>query len=372
MQNRKLIPVLLLLTFTTSLAFCQSEVYKPVVNSLARYKQKKDLKFLAAAKKSIDSLITTKADSANLTKSVYKAVVYTSIAYADSSNTLKMPADFIPKTAQLIDKISADKKSGRYADQMDYVNHCLANVYMRYGFRYLAISDFTNGKQQFLKAQKYAPKYKQLNFYLAYCNNKLGNLLDAANYYSDAIGTDTSKAEYVENTANIYKSMGDTTKAVVLLQKGHNHFPSDRFLLLNLANIYNNQQNYIALAPLLPQLLENYPNNADIAFVAANCYDHLNQYNKAETLYLKAIDLNGSAYEPVLNLGLLYLKMGFVKSEKGGGADLNNAIAYLEKADEISPNEINGLKALQLAYTCTKNDNGLMNVNDKLKQLTNQ
>ncbi len=372
MQNRKLIPVLLLLTFTTSLAFCQSEVFKPVVNNLARYKQKKDLKFLSAAKKSIDSLITTKADSADLTKSVYKVVVYTSIAYVDSNNTLKMPADFVPKTAQLIDKLNANKKSIRYADQLDYVNHCLANIYMRDGFRYLSISDFTNGKQAFLKAQRYAPKYKQINFYLAYCNNKLGNLQDAANYYSDAIGTDTSRAEYVENTANIYKSMGDTTRALALLQRGHNHFPSDRFLLLNLANIYNNQQNYIALSPLLSQLLENYPNNPDIAFVAANCYDHLNQYDKAEKLYLKAIDLNSSAYEPVLNLGLLYLKMGMVKSEKESGAHINKAVTYLEKADEISPNELKGLKALQLAYSVTKNNSGLMNVNDKLKQLTNQ
>ncbi|MGN6181716.1 MAG: tetratricopeptide repeat protein [Mucilaginibacter sp.] len=372
MQNRKLIPVLLLLTFTTSLAFCQSEVFKPVVNNLARFKQKKDLKFLAAAKKSIDSLITNKSDSANLTKSVYRVVVYTSIVYTDTSNTLKMPADFLPKTIQLVDRINANKKSVRYADQMDYANRCLADVFIRQGFKYLAILDYTNGKQAFLKAQKYTPKYKRLNFYLAYCNNRLGNLQDAANYYNDAIGTDTSKAEYVENTANIYKTMGDTAKAIALLQKGRDHFPEDRFLLLNLANIYNNQQNYIALASLLPQLLDNYPNNADIAFVAANCYDHLNQYDKAEVLYLKAINLNGSAYEPVLNLGLLYLKIGLVRSEKGSGQHMNEAVTYLEKADEISPNEINGLKALQLAYTCTQNNNGLLNVNDKLKQLTNQ
>src|ERR1700761_4835566 len=134
MQNRKLIPVLLLFSFTTSLAFCQSEVFKPVVNNLARYKQKKDLKFLSAAKKSIDSLITTKADSADLTKSVYKVVVYASIAYADSANTLKMPSDFVPKLTQLADKINADKKSASYYDQMDYVNHCLANVYLRERF----------------------------------------------------------------------------------------------------------------------------------------------------------------------------------------------------------------------------------------------
>src|ERR1700761_6217599 len=106
MQNRKLIPVFLLLTFTTSLAFCQSEVFKPVVNNLALYKTKKDLKFLAAAKKSVDSLITTKADSADLKKSVYKVVVYATIANVDTLNTLKNPANFVDKTTQQVDKIA--------------------------------------------------------------------------------------------------------------------------------------------------------------------------------------------------------------------------------------------------------------------------
>jgi hypothetical protein len=123
MQNGKIIPALLLLTFTTSLAFCQSEVFKPVVNNLALYKTKKDIKFLAAAKKSVDSLIVTKADSADLKKSVYKVVVYATIANMDTLNKLKSPANFTDKTAQLVDKISADKKISRFADQMDYVNH---------------------------------------------------------------------------------------------------------------------------------------------------------------------------------------------------------------------------------------------------------
>jgi tetratricopeptide (TPR) repeat protein len=372
MQNRKLIPVLLLLIFATSLTFAQSEVFKPVVNNLARYKAKKDLKFLTAAKKSVDSLITTKADSADITKSIYKAVVYTTILSADTLNKLKLPANTFDKTIQLVDKINADKKSARFTDQLDYVNRCIANIYIRQGFSYLAISDFTNGKQSFLKAQKYAPKFKQLNFYLAYCNNKLGNLQDAAKYYNDADITGNTQPEYIETAANLYKSLGDTAKAIALLQKGRGYHPADRFLLLNIANIYNNQQNFKALAELLPQLLDNYPNNADIAFVAANCYDHLNQYAQAETLYLKAISLNSSAYEPVLNLGLLYLKKGLVKHETAGGTELTEATGYLEKANEISPNDMNGLKALQLMYTCTKNKSGLMDVNNKIEQLTNQ
>jgi hypothetical protein len=59
MQSRK-IGLLILALFTTSFAFGQSEALKVVVNNLAFYKQKGDLKFLSNAKKSADSLVVTR------------------------------------------------------------------------------------------------------------------------------------------------------------------------------------------------------------------------------------------------------------------------------------------------------------------------
>lgn len=361
-----------MLLFTTSFAFCQSEVFKPVVNNLALYKKKKDLKFLGFAKKSIDSMITTHADSVDLRKSVYRVVVNSSILYLDSLNTLKQPDDFFSKTVNLVDKISANKKISRFRDEMDYADRCIANVYIRKGFVYMNASDFVNAEQTFLKAQKYAPSFKQLNFYIAYSNNKLGNLKDAAKYYNDLIGTDSTKAEYIETVSNIYKSIGDTSKALDVLQKGRKRLPDDKLLLMDEANIYNNQKDYSSLAPLLIPLLDNYPNNADIAFVAANCYDHLNQYNKAESLYLHAIDLNSASYDPVLNLGLLYFKESLIKQGTDKQKYTAMAIQLLQKANEISPNDIRGLEVLQLVYIKTQNKNQLIEVNNKLKELNNQ
>jgi len=123
---------------------------------------------------------------------------------------------------------------------------------------------------------------------------------------------------------------------------------------------------------LLPALLEINTNNADIAFVAANCYDHLNQYDKAESLYLHAIELNSSAYEPIFNLGLLYFKQSQTKRESGDDRNTARAIQWLEKADEISPNDIKCLQVLQLVYTQTGNKNQVNRISNKLKQLTNQ
>jgi tetratricopeptide (TPR) repeat protein len=372
MQGRKIILPVLLGLFITSTAFCQTEVLKGVVNNLAFYKQKKDLKYLASAKKTVDSLVTTHADSLDIEKGVYRAVVYSSILYIDSLNKLNQPATFFSKTMELVDKLAASRKIYRYQPEMSYAQRCLANVCVRKAFVYMYNSDFLNALQLFQTAQKYAPSFKQINAYIAYSNGKLGNMHDAAKYYADLVANDSTKTEYVQAAANNYKLLGDTASALNVIKKGRKLLPNDKTLLLDEANIYSNKRDYKALAPLIPQLLDINSNNADIAYVAAVCYDHLNQYDKAESLYLHSIDLNSSAYDPIYNLGLLYFRESVIKKERGSTQNTTRASQWLEKANEISPNDSKCLEVLQLVYAQVGNQNELNRVNNKLKQLTNQ
>jgi tetratricopeptide (TPR) repeat protein len=372
MQGRKIILPVLIILFATSAAFCQSEGLKTVVNNLAFYKQKKDLKYLGNAKKMVDSIVDAAPDSLDLERNVYKAVVYSSILYIDSLNKLKQSAAFFSQTTGLVDRLSANRKIYKFQVDIDYAKNCLANVYIRKAFVYINNSDFGNALTLFEGAQKYAPSFKQLNAYIAFSNNKLGNLRAAAKYYTDLIGGDSTKAEYVEAASIIYKSFGDTVTALAIVKKGRKVLPNDKSLLLDEANIYNNRKDYRSLVNLLPALLEINTNNADIAFVAANCYDHLNQYDKAESLYLHAIELNSSAYDPIFDLGLLYFKHSEIKREGSNAQNTALAVQWLEKANEIAPNEVNCLRVLQMVYAQTGNKDQVNRINDKLKQLTNQ
>src|SRR5882757_3322632 len=144
---RKIILPLLILSFSTSVAFCQTEVLKGVVNSLAFYKQKKDLKYLANAKKSVDSLIITRADSVDVEKTVYRIVVYSSILYIDSLNKLNQPANFFAQTTDMVNNLSSKRKAYKYQAEIDYSKRCLANVYIRKAFVYVNKSDFGNALQ---------------------------------------------------------------------------------------------------------------------------------------------------------------------------------------------------------------------------------
>jgi hypothetical protein len=54
---------------------------------------------------------------------------------------------------------------------------------------------------------------------MAYSNSKLGNLRHLK-YYDRLLNQMTSKVEYFETASNIYKSLGDTSKALEILKKG--------------------------------------------------------------------------------------------------------------------------------------------------------
>jgi tetratricopeptide (TPR) repeat protein len=372
MNGRKIILSVLLVLFTGPLAFCQSEMLKGIVNNLAYYKQKKELRTLTNAKKSIDSLLKLAADTNDLQKNVYRAVINSAILYVDSTNSTGQPENYFRKTVEQVDILNTRKKIYKYQPEMDFTFQCLANVYIRKAFAYVRISDYANAGAMFMKAHKYVPSFKPLNAYIAYTNNKLGNVTTAEKYYDSLVKTDSTRTDYIEAASNVYKAVGDTAKALEMLKRGRKLLPNDRFLLLDEANIYNNKKDYQSLEPLLPQLLDFNINNPDIVFVAANCYDHLHQYDKAETLYLRVIDLNSSAFDPIFNLGLLYLKRSAL--QKGSGADQNIAHAqqWIEKASEISPNDTNCLEVLKLIYTKTDNKDQIDKINNKLKQLTNQ
>jgi len=372
MTCRKIILPFFTVFLTASFAFGQSESLKSVVNNLAFYKQKKDLKYLTNAKKSVDSLFRTHADSVDVAKNVYKVVVYSSIAYIDSLNKLKQSGDFFLALCRQVDKLSSNRKIYRYQPEMDYAKRCLANVYMRRGFSYMHISDYNGAIGCFQNAHKYAPSFNELNGYLAYANSRLGNLTLAAKHYSEVLKTDSTKAEYIEAASNAYKSIGDTSKALQILQKGRKHLPDDKFLLLDEANIYNNRRDYHGLASILPKLLDENGNNADITFIAANCYDHLDILDKAESLYLHAIELNSTNYDPVYNLGILYLKEGLRKHGDDSEKDIARSRQWLEKANEMSPNDVKCLQLLQMVYAQTGDHEQVDKINNKLKLLTNQ
>ncbi len=367
---RKLLLSVLFLVGTTSFGFSQSEQLKDVFNNLAFYNQKHDLKFLAEAKKAIDKVIVTKSDSANLYKSIYRAVVYTTILSSDSANTLKMPDNFLSKTNIYVDTLLKRPKVFSYSSEVTYIKRNLANTYIRKGFADLQKNSYQSAITNFDKARNIVPGAENLSVYLAYATNKMGELNKSASYYDHLLENDRPGAEVILTAQRIYKTLGDTTKALIAIEKGRRIYPENKKLLYEQANIYNNKKDYEALRKLLETLIKVSPDDYDINFLAAVCYDHLNQQDQAEKYYKKAIQLNQSSYDPIFNLGILYMKKELASPDPSV-QKYNTAINLLEKANQLNPNDPDFLRTLKLIYDKTGNTEQSNKISTQLNQIIN-
>lgn len=356
--------------FSTSFGFSQTEVLKDVFNNLAFYNQKHDLKFLGEAKKAIDKTIQTKSDSANLYKSAYKAVVYSTIAYADSLNTLHMPDNFLTTTAIYADTLFTRKKIYNYAAEVTYIKKNIANVYIRKGFNDLQRNNYKSAVEFFQKAQLLVPGEDHLGVYMAYAANKMGELNKAAAYYDQLLENGKPNAEIILTAQKTYKVLGDTAKALKAVKIGRTLYPDNKKLLFEEANIYNNKKDYVALRTLIEPLVKANPDDYDINFLAAVCYDQLNQTKQAEVFYKKAMQLNGTAYDPVFNIGVLYMKKGLADPAKSM-ENFNLAQLNLEKANEMNPNNPEFMETLKLLYDKTGDSTKSTKISTQINQIIN-
>ena len=115
--------------------------YKESNNGFALYTKSGDLKNLESAKKFNDASYQNKRDSTSAKVNVQRALIYSSLAYADSNRTIKGPKDPIDVTYSAMNKLrSLDIM--RYATEMKYVKQNLAAAHITNANRALGKKDF--------------------------------------------------------------------------------------------------------------------------------------------------------------------------------------------------------------------------------------
>ncbi|MBE7175111.1 MAG: tetratricopeptide repeat protein [Mucilaginibacter polytrichastri] len=351
-------------------AFGQGEQLKDVVNNLAFFNTQKDLKYLSEAKKAVDRSFYSTKDTSNTQKNVYRAVVYSSILYVDSNNTLGQPDTFLRYTTTLLNKVQRQQKVYSYQTLVDYSKRCLANAYLRAGTKAYNKGDFSAAAESFEKSKTMSNEIPQVDAFIARSFEKAGKQQQAGEVYEALSRKENAPLTYFQSAASSYLSVNDTSKALSVIRRGRRTYAADPYLVTQEANIYNDKKDYTALKGVLEPLLKVKPDNEDVLFLAANCLDHLNDYDNAGNFYNRLIELNPNAFPPVLNLGYLNLRKAAKLTGEGQQKSLTDAQNWLEKANELNPDDVNCLKGLQMVYQQTRNQYQLQRVNTKLKQLS--
>jgi Flp pilus assembly protein TadD len=98
----------------------------------------------------------------------------------------------------------------------------------------------------------------------------------------------------------------------------------------------------------LNEAIRIHPTYKNAYLIRGNCYNWLKQYDKAIADYTYALKLDTEYEDAKTNLGITYREAGeYFGKEKG---DLNRALAYLNKAYEMNPNEYSTVRLMGVAY----------------------
>ncbi len=204
----------------------------------------------------------------------------------------------------------------------------------------LDMAEYALQSQQVRKAVIYAqlsfhlnPNRQYTTLILADIFNREENYEKAISYLEEVPNTSLSYWNSQLKAANMHYTLGDEKTAKFLLNNFSKNNPTLHNGVLSLADIYMGEKRFRDAANLYQSVIDktetNTHKNWPVLYAAAMCYDQIDEWGKAEPLFLEALRIVPNQPD-VLN----YLGYSWLIRNK----NINEAETMLKKAIQLSPN----------------------------------
>lgn len=207
----------------------------------------------------------------------------------------------------------------------------------------------------------------------------------AIKYYKEAAKYGYNGARTYSLMANAYQQQKDTTGALAILQEGFERYPDDNTVLTSMIQIYLDQNKTEDAMKYLDMAIQQDPDNATFYFAQGTLFEKIENEEKAIESYDKAIEVDPEFYNAYYNLGALYYNKGVQQIEKANAIPANEneryleetkkadvwwekALPYMEKCQELKPDDIMTLESLKNLYYRMKQMDKYNEVLEKLGQ----
>lgn len=177
---------------------------------------------------------------------------------------------------------------------------------------------------------------------------------------------------------------GDTVKAVEVIQKGFGKYPDNQIIMNEMINYYITTEQPDEALKLLSVAKNRDPENVSYYFAEAVMYEKLENFEEAESVYKKCLEIDPEYFNAAYNLGVLYYNSAvnlyeeasltadnnkFQELDTQGDEMLKKAVPYMERANEIDPADIYVLDNLRKIYYRLEMTDEYNDVVEKLKAL---
>ncbi len=218
-------------------------------------------------------------------------------------------------------------------------------------------------------------------YYAGASAEQTGNLELAEKYYREAIAINYKAEAAFVRMIRMYSDVpGNEDKALELLKEGRAKFPDNQTMVTDEVNVYLKNDQHAEAVKSLEVAIAGEPDNASLHFAYGFVNDRLaakeieanpegNDVYKAyieaaQKSYSKSVELDGSNFDAVYNLGALYFNQAVKMNE---AANLIDDIKKFEVAREAADVVFEqALPILEKAYGINPDDKGVL---ISLKQL---
>jgi tetratricopeptide (TPR) repeat protein len=341
---------------------------------------------LDKAKESIDKAIVNEKTMNDAKTWLYKGMIYYNIAQSPLPAYNELDANAATVSYEAFLKAKELDVKGKLSKDIEANLKNLVNVFYVEGGKKFEQKNYEAAISDFESAFRIAQSTGKFDTIAAFNIGMAGvmskNPEIATEYLQKCIDVDFADPRVYMFYNRSAKQLGDTARAVEILNLGREKFPNELSLLLEQAQLYLEKGETELLQKSLLAAVEKDPTNPNLFFLLGKTYDDSKDFENAELYYKKASEVNPEFFEAYYNIGAIYVnKAAELQSEASelpleknkeydalnAEADINleKALPYLEKSFEINPDDIYTRNALKEAYIRLK-------MNDKLKELNNK
>lgn len=204
-------------------------------------------------------------------------------------------------------------------------------------------------------------------FNVALCANNAGDIATAKEFFQKLVDMRAEIPAAYTSLAVIFRDQDDTDRAGQYADLAAELFPNDYGAMINAASIHLMIGNYERASQILAIMSEQFYDNALVFFAKGVAFDQIDMPEEAERFYLRAIELQPDFFDAIFNLAAHYVTRGVAIRAEADALPLTEqrkydemielsntmfrqAIPMLEKANEMSPNNIPVMTTLRDIY----------------------
>lgn len=302
----------------------------------------------------------------------YKGNIYYDIGISQVEAYRNLDPNALGVALESYKKASELDAKGEYKEDIQRYTLAIGEAYYNDAVSYYNKQDYKNAALSFGQASMVSRGVGRIDTMAIFNAAQAATMANddglAKQYFQESLAIGYKVPDIYSSLAEIYKREGDTTMALQSVQSGRKMFPSDFNLLIAETNIYLATNEKEKAMADLEQALVMDNTNPTIFFAVGTIYDQMGNLEKAESSYLQAINLKPDYFEANYNLGALFvnsaadilakandLPLDAVKEYEAAKLEaddlLRKSLPYLEKALELSPEDVNTMVSLKEIYT---------------------